>query len=97
MANYLIVCAGAALKDKIGKWLCASEDAKSDLLQEVHGKGTKYFLARHGKGDATCDGGVFKGYAIDHDNRKIIYSGGPESPDVHRPLPGCYEGVKNIV
>lgn len=94
MANYLIVYAGATFKDKIDKWLCSSEGAESDLLQGLHDKGACYYLARCGKNDATCDGGVFKGYAIDHDSRKVIYSGGPESPYVHRPLPGCYVRVQ---
>lgn len=90
MANYLFVCAGITHGEKIRKWICAADGADADLIQNSHGQCTAFYLARRGKLDVTRDGGVFKGYAIDHDRHQIMFSGGAASPNVHWPLPGCY-------
>ena len=91
MANYLILCVVSDKAIQAEKWFAQAEEQASDLLQiEVSGGGRCYYFANQGKLDKTLDGGVFKGYAIDHDRQELIYSGSGSSLNVNRALPGCY-------
>ncbi|MDR2001148.1 MAG: hypothetical protein LBP94_06430, partial [Zoogloeaceae bacterium] len=92
MANYLIVCVESAKNEKIEHWFSLMNESSTDLLKiSTYGETTCYYLANHGKKDEVVHGGVFKGYAIDHERSKIIYSGGNTTvPNVHWPMPGCY-------
>lgn len=91
MANYLIICADASRSAVIEPWLNAADGAATDMHKVAsHGGNVCYYVANQGKSDATKDGGIFKGYAIDHEKRHILFSGGTSAPNVHWPLEGCY-------
>lgn len=91
MANYLIVCVDSDKAQQAEKWFARADEQSKDLLQ-IDGSDSKrcYYFANQGKLDKTLDGGVFKGYAIDHDREELIYSGSGATPNVNRALPGCY-------
>ncbi|MGV7006345.1 MULTISPECIES: hypothetical protein [Desulfovibrio] len=91
MANYLIVCADAANSATIDRWFSTVNESPADLHKiAVPGNNVCYYLANKGQTDATADGGIFKGYAVDHDKRSITFSGNGEAPNVHWPTEGCY-------
>lgn len=91
MANYLILCVSSDKAQQAEKWFARAEEQDKDLLQiEVSSDKRCYYFANQGKLDKTLDGGVFKGYAIDHDRQELIYSGSGSTPNVNRALPGCY-------
>lgn len=95
MANYLILCVGTAQNATIEPWLSTADGASTDLLKFfVSDKNTCYYLANHGKKDTTTDGGIFKGYVIDHDRSQILYSGNGAAPNVHWPMTGSYIRVQ---
>lgn len=91
VANYLIVCAGPDHSAETERWLTNAAGAPTDVHRiAAVSQCMCYYVAHCGKQDATTDAGIFKGYAIDHDKRRIIFSGGDVSPAVHWPMPGCY-------
>ncbi|MBL8471767.1 MAG: hypothetical protein KF778_06985 [Rhodocyclaceae bacterium] len=91
MANYLIVCVEPNNNALIEKWLSSTDKANADLLKiDLHEGKWCYFLANCGTQDSFGENGIFKGYAIDHDSRRLIYSGSGVAPNVDNPVPGCY-------
>lgn len=91
MANYLILCVNSDKASQAKKWFARADERNKDLLQiDVLGGKRCYYFANQGKLDKTLDGNVFKGYAIDHDRKELIYSGSGSMPNVNRALPGCY-------
>jgi hypothetical protein len=91
MANYLILCVNSDKAQQVEKWFARADEQDKDLLTiEVSGGKRCFYFANQGKLDKTIDGGVFKGYAIDHDRQELIYSGSWATPNVNRALPGCY-------
>lgn len=95
MANYLIICVDAVQNAIIERWLSTADGASTDLLKFfMSDKNTCYYLANHGKKDIANDGGIFKGYAIDHERSQILYSGNGTAPNVHWPMAGAYIRVQ---
>jgi hypothetical protein len=77
MANYLLVCVEPRQTALVEKWFSSAEGKEADLLKlELSEKGRCYYYANRGRLDKTLDGGIFKGYAIDHPRQEILYSGG---------------------
>lgn len=91
MANYLVLCVSSSKKLVADKWFESAKEKDSDLVELSYVNGNAcYYYANQGKLDLTSAGGIFKGYAVDHERKQIIYSGSGEKPNVHRSLPGCY-------
>lgn len=91
MANYVILCVDSSKAVFAEKWFALAEEKESDLLKlEYSCKNACYYFANKGKLDKGNDGGVFKGYAIDHIREHVIFSGTPHAPNVNWALPGCY-------
>lgn len=91
LANYCVVFGNLSNAEKIRRWFSLNNDTADDLFEIKISEGSScHYLAKQGRQDATADGGVFKGYAIDHSREEIIFSGHAQSPNVHWPLSGCY-------
>jgi len=90
MSNYLLICAASKYATPIAKWLFSGNCSSHDILKIAEKPINCWFIANKGKLDKTCDGGVFKGYAIDHENRRILFSGQGIYPYSANSMPGCY-------
>ncbi len=94
MANYCILCIPKTEKERVEKHFFMLPENENDLAILFQSeKIICYYFAYKGKLDLTPHG-VFKGYAVDYEQKKILYSGRNAFPSITSPLSGCYIHIK---
>ncbi|WP_152529706.1 hypothetical protein [Aliihoeflea sp. 2WW] len=93
MANFIFVVACAQHSEEIARFF-----AGPDLVTSELGAGNRFFyLSRDAHNDHRGGGAdFFKGHAIDHAQRKLIFSGAGEAPEVTSPVEGAYLRAQQI-
>ncbi len=84
--NYTIVIANKRKARLIRDFL-----ASTDLIEVSLSTSTNlFYLAASSGKDRLDDVGFFKGYAIDHDNKEIVFSGSGVAPSDDQQVEGCF-------
>ena len=97
MANYLVVYADAGKANKIERWFENNNRNQEDIVTIIKDEEkTCWYFARNAKNDRVNDD-IFKGYAINHEQKYIVYSGNNEKciPEIKQSLPGFYIRIQH--
>lgn len=92
MANFILVVTSAKHSPQIERFLAGPDLVTVDLV--TGGKG--FYLSREVSNDHCGGLDFFKGHAIDHSARKLVFSGAGEAPNVASPVEGAYLRVQEI-
>lgn len=86
MANYLVVAAKAHVVSSLSDWFNEGSFFRFRVDRNID----VVYISKGALSDIIPGCGIFKGYAIDHENSEIIFSGAGESPSIFHPKEGCY-------